>query len=74
MRAHDVDPDDVRAPRGVRMRGARRPLRVPVADLETSDEQGVVRLRFELPAGSFATVLLEELLGSVPETGVSSPP
>jgi tRNA pseudouridine13 synthase len=67
MRDHGVDPDGIRPPRGVRLRGGRRPLRVPVSDLETELSGGVLRIRVELPAGSFATVLLEELLGVVPE-------
>lgn len=67
MRAQGVDPDDLRAPRGVRMRGARRPLRVPVGGLQLEVEPDALRLRFELPSGSFATVLLEELLGTEPE-------
>jgi tRNA pseudouridine13 synthase len=62
MAAFGLDPEDLRAPKGVRMRGARRPLRVSVGDLSLGYEDGVLRLRFELPAGSFATVLLEELL------------
>jgi len=41
--------------------GARRPLRVPVGDLEASREEGGLRLAFVLPPGSYATVLLREL-------------
>lgn len=74
MRAQGVDPDDIRAPAGIRMRGARRPLRVPVADFALRVESGVLHLGFGLPAGSYATVVLEELLGSAPETGLSSRP
>ena len=58
-------------PSGVRLRGARRPLRVPVGslrlepfcDVEVEDVPNALRLCFELPAGSYATVLLAELLG-----------
>jgi len=61
--------DALRAPRGIRMRGARRALRVrPVGlALEASDADATLRLRFELPAGSYATVLIEELFGEVAE-------
>jgi tRNA pseudouridine13 synthase len=54
--------EDLRPPRGIRLRGSRRPLRVrpEEADLETTADGA--RLRFALPSGSFATVLLEELL------------
>jgi tRNA pseudouridine13 synthase len=48
---------------GVRVRGARRPLRVRPDEVDLSVEGDVLRLRFLLPPGSYATVLLEELLG-----------
>ncbi|MBN1442703.1 MAG: tRNA pseudouridine(13) synthase TruD [Planctomycetes bacterium] len=41
--------------------GGRRPLRVPVEDLEWRIENGHLWLRFFLPRGSFATSLLREL-------------
>jgi tRNA pseudouridine13 synthase len=43
--------------------GARRLLRVPLA-LESVEGEGELRLKFTLPAGSYATVLLRELLKS----------
>jgi tRNA pseudouridine13 synthase len=56
--------ETLRLPRGVRLRGARRPLRVrPEAAGCESLGGGVVRLSFALPPGSYATVLVEELLG-----------
>ena len=66
-----LDPDDLRAPPGIRMRGSRRPLRVPVRDLSLAYRDDALHVAFELPAGSFATVLLEELLAGLPR--VSSP-
>ena len=58
-----LEPDATPAPpRGVRLRGARRPLRVPVSDASSDFDGAVLRLRFALPAGSYATVLIEELL------------
>lgn len=57
-----VDDAAFRAPH-VRVRGARRPLRVPVADASIAAEGAdAVLLRFTLPPGSFATVLLRELM------------
>tara|TARA_B100000809_G_scaffold177636_1_gene175193 strand:- start:4348 stop:5607 length:1260 start_codon:yes stop_codon:yes gene_type:complete len=45
-----------------RMKGLRRPLRVPVTGLSWSvDEEGMV-IEFFLPKGSFATTLLRELM------------
>lgn len=46
--------------------GARRPLRVPVTNTSigsgVDEHGGYVRVQFELPAGSYATVLIDELL------------
>jgi tRNA pseudouridine13 synthase len=56
----------LRLPRGVRLRGARRPLRVrPEAASSEILGDGVVRLSFTLPPGSYATVLVEELLAGL---------
>ena len=59
--------DDVAPPPGVRARGDRRAIRVPVPDLEARVEGDDVRLVFTLPSGSYATVLVEALLGAVEE-------
>ncbi|MFQ5416578.1 MAG: tRNA pseudouridine(13) synthase TruD [Myxococcota bacterium] len=63
-----VDPDDLRPPRGIRMRGARRPVRVRPGDAAVEEIDGAVVLRFSLPPGSYATVLVEELLGGEERT------
>ena len=50
-------------PSGALFTGTRRRAVIPVPDLAwTSDEDGVV-VKFSLPSGSYATVLLSELLG-----------
>lgn len=72
-----IDADTLKPPPGVRLRGGRRPFRVPVGNPIQQHDGDVLRLAFTLPAGSFATVLLEELLGFVParpRSGLSSPP
>ena len=56
-------------PRGLRLRGTRRPLRVPVGDLAWSIEAQDLRLCFSLPAGSYATVLIDEAVGPVVDRG-----
>ena len=65
-----VDLASFRPPRGVRARGARRALRVRpeglAALLGPSNE---VELRFVLPPGSYATVLVETLLGDAGPSG-----
>ena len=48
------------------LEGSRRPLRMPITDPQTragADEHGpYVELRFQLPRGSYATVLLREII------------
>lgn len=59
-----IDLASFRPPRGVRARGARRPLRVRPEGLSVRElAADVVELRFDLPPGSYATVLVEALLG-----------
>lgn len=66
MAARDI-PENPRPPRGISLRGSRRPLRIrpEAARLEPLGTGGGAGLRvhFTLPPGSYATVLLEELLG-----------
>ena len=64
MKEHGLDPDALRLP-GVRARGARRALRIRPGSLALEPVGEDVLLRFELPAGSYATVLVEELFGTV---------
>jgi tRNA pseudouridine13 synthase len=53
----------LRPPPGLRLRGGRRPFRVRPEQVSWEREPDAVRLRFTLPPGSYATVLLEELFG-----------
>jgi tRNA pseudouridine13 synthase len=46
---------------GLDQRGARRPLRVPVTEVDLSFAGGVATLGFALPKGCYATSVLEEL-------------
>ncbi|MDA1263643.1 MAG: tRNA pseudouridine(13) synthase TruD, partial [Planctomycetota bacterium] len=48
-------------PKPLRPSGTRRELRVPVSELKWSWAQDRAQLTFVLPAGSYATTLLEEL-------------
>jgi tRNA pseudouridine13 synthase len=59
-----IDLATFRPPRGVRARGARRPLRIRPEELAVELHGGnEVELRFVLPPGSYATVLVDALLG-----------
>jgi tRNA pseudouridine13 synthase len=61
-----IPPDaELRPPRGIRLRGARRPLRVRPEEVACEPiAADSLRLRFRLPPGSYATVLIEELFGT----------
>lgn len=67
LREEGADPEAFRAAHA-RMRGSRRPLRVPVTEASLEVEgPATVRARFVLPPGGFATVLLG-LLMDAPRT------
>ena len=78
LSAERLDDDLFRAAH-VRTRGARRPLRVPLAEgsLEAEGGEDVV-VRFVLPPGAFATVVLAELMKNdapeAPEEEVEAEP
>jgi tRNA pseudouridine13 synthase len=57
----------LRAPRGIRLRGARRALRVCPHDVELAAGPDGLRVAVTLPPGAYATVFLEALLGRVPD-------
>jgi len=64
LRAAGV-PEPLRPPAGIRLRGARRPFRVRPADAACEDlAAGAVRLRFTLPPGSYASVLVDTLFAT----------
>ena len=58
----DVPTGALRVPRGIRLRGARRALRVRPGSATLEPRDDGLLLRFSLPPGSYATVLIEELL------------
>ncbi len=57
--------------RALRLFGTRRALRVLPTEISGVIDEGAIELRFVLPAGSFATVLLDALF---PETGLDHGP
>lgn len=64
--AHGLAPADFKRAGSLRVKGDRRPLRVQPTDVDLAagvDEHGPhVTVAFTLPAGSFATMLLRELM------------
>jgi len=68
------EPAAWRLPRGLRLRGARRPLRVRPEAVSLVHRDDALHLGFELPAGSFASVLVEEIVGAVATGSAEDPP
>jgi tRNA pseudouridine13 synthase len=54
--------DDFRLGSGLSMPGERRPLRIPISGIATSQQGDVLTLSFALPKGSFATTVLREIM------------
>ena len=70
MSAMDIPPaEELKAPRGIRLPGTRRALRVRPQGLCLTREEGALLLEFGLPPGSYATVLLTELFSELIEGG-----
>ncbi|MCB9868653.1 MAG: tRNA pseudouridine(13) synthase TruD [Planctomycetes bacterium] len=53
------------------MSGGRRPLRLPVSAADVAGEAEGIRVRFELPAGAYATSVLRQLLVDSPWFGTA---
>jgi tRNA pseudouridine13 synthase len=51
--------------RGMKLRGARRPLRIPLHEVGLSYDEGIV-LSFTLPPGCYATTVLAEVQKTIP--------
>lgn len=62
LAAEDAAPARFERVKALRLRGSRRPLRVPVSDVEVEPAGDDVLLRFTLPSGAYATVLLAEIM------------
>ena len=56
---------------GIRLPGTRRPLRMPIQlhEVSAADNNLGIRLGFTLPAGGYATVVVEELLAGIQSSG-----
>ena len=58
---------DLKAPRGVSLKGARRSLRVLPTEFAHQIDADAMKISVTLPSGSYATVLLEEVFGPLRE-------
>jgi tRNA pseudouridine13 synthase len=68
-----LDPEALCPPAGIRLRGGRRALRVRLESAQAVAEGDSLRLCFTLPAGSYASVALEELFGPAAASGDTRP-
>lgn len=56
-----LTPDDFRGADAGKVKGGRRPLRVPLAGADVEDVAQGIRLSFTLPAGCYATTVMAEV-------------
>jgi len=61
LQASGIALEDFRVP-GVRLDGGRRPYRVPIGEAVIRGEEEGLVLTFTLPAGSYATAVLREVM------------
>ena len=66
---HGLTLEDFRI-KGLKMRGARRPLRIPLSEAKLWYDEGIV-LSFSLPPGSYATRVLAEVMKGEPDPTMS---
>ena len=64
LAAAAIQPRDFERIKALRLRGGRRPLRVPLSDVQMETEGEDLRLEFTLPPGAYATVVLAEITKS----------
>jgi tRNA pseudouridine13 synthase len=60
-----------KAPAGLKSKGARRPLRVPLGGHSVTEADGGLWISFALPPGSYATIVLDEVM-KVGDTSASA--
>ncbi|MBE3097159.1 MAG: tRNA pseudouridine(13) synthase TruD [Planctomycetes bacterium] len=59
-----IQPEDFQRVKALRLRGDRRPLRFPLADVAVEPAGDDITVRFTLPSGAYATVVLGEITKS----------
>jgi tRNA pseudouridine13 synthase len=62
LRETGLELEEIRGLFGIRLRGARRPLRVPLKSWTARGEGNGLLLEFFLPQGAYATVVLREVM------------
>jgi tRNA pseudouridine13 synthase len=69
LEARGFSLETLQRPRGIRLRGARRALRICPQHAQIREMRGGFWLDFELPPGSYATVLIRAVLDREPQVG-----
>ncbi|MCX5673514.1 MAG: tRNA pseudouridine(13) synthase TruD [Planctomycetota bacterium] len=64
MAEKGIAPEDFQRVKALRLRGDRRPLRIPLADVAVEPAGDDILVRFTLPSGAYATVVLGEITKS----------
>ncbi|HUX01513.1 MAG: tRNA pseudouridine(13) synthase TruD [Phycisphaerae bacterium] len=64
LAASGIGPEDFTRVKALRLRGGRRPLRIPLADVRLEPDGEDLLLAFTLPPGAYATVVLAEITKS----------
>jgi tRNA pseudouridine13 synthase len=59
-----IKPADFESVKPLRLRGGRRPLRVALANIELESDADDLLVRFDLPSGAYATIVLAEIMKS----------
>jgi tRNA pseudouridine13 synthase len=62
LEAKQIKPADFESVKALRLRGGRRPLRVPLANISIEGDGGDLLLKFDLPSGAYATIVLAEIM------------
>jgi tRNA pseudouridine13 synthase len=62
LASHGLTRESFRAPAGMKSKGERRPLRVPLAEPAVAADGSDLVVEFALPPGSYATTVLDEIM------------
>ena len=62
MAEKTITANDFDRVKALRLRGERRPLRIPLTQVEVEPVEDDIRVRFVLPSGGYATVVLREIM------------
>jgi len=62
LSSHGLSLESFRGPPGMKSKGERRPLRVPLREHSVTADADDIVVEFALPPGSYATTVLDEVM------------